>query len=74
LRSPVPASPFDAWADAFAADRVRLSPERAKFSEFLPAAEQCALERETGVALRLAKGAHAGAGAVRPRQPPIPSR
>jgi hypothetical protein len=30
--SPAPASPFDAWADAFAPDWVRLSPERATFS------------------------------------------
>jgi len=36
---------FDDWADRFAADWVRVSPERAQFAPLLPAAEQRQLER-----------------------------
>ena len=40
-----PAS-FNAWADTFAADWVRLSPERATFSQYFSGAEQAALMRQ----------------------------
>ncbi|MFO1341148.1 MAG: DUF885 domain-containing protein [Burkholderiaceae bacterium] len=37
---------FDAWAEAFAADWVRLSPERATYSQYFGGAEQAALDRQ----------------------------
>ncbi len=36
---------FNTWADAFAADWVRPSPERATYSQYFEGAEQAALER-----------------------------
>jgi uncharacterized protein (DUF885 family) len=41
----VPAD-FDTWADGFAADWVRLSAERATFTQFFSGAEQAAFERQ----------------------------
>jgi len=35
---------FDVWADAFAADWVRLSPERATFTQYFGGAEQTAID------------------------------
>ncbi|HEX5688309.1 MAG TPA: DUF885 domain-containing protein [Ideonella sp.] len=35
---------FDTWADGFAADWVRLSPERATFTQYFDGAEQAALD------------------------------
>ena len=37
---------FDAWAEAFAADWVRMTPERATFSQYFSGAEQAALDRQ----------------------------
>lgn len=37
---------FLAWSEAFAADWVRLSPQRASFTQYFSGAEQAALERE----------------------------
>ncbi|MFL6657548.1 MAG: DUF885 domain-containing protein [Massilia sp.] len=37
---------FDKWADSFAADWVRLSPERATNAQYFSGAEQAALDRE----------------------------
>lgn len=37
---------FDTWAAAFAADWVRLSPERATFTQYFSGAEQAALDRQ----------------------------
>lgn len=37
---------FDAWSESFAADWVRLSPERATMSQYFSGAEQAALERQ----------------------------
>lgn len=37
---------FNEWSEAFAADWVRLSPERATFSQYFSGAEQAALDRE----------------------------
>lgn len=40
------AAGFDAWSERFAADWVRLSPERATFTQYFASDEQAALERE----------------------------
>ena len=40
------AAAFDAWAEDFAADWVRLSPERATFTQYFGGAEQAQLERQ----------------------------
>ena len=37
---------FDAWAEAYAADWVRLSAERATYTQYFSGAEQAAFERE----------------------------
>ncbi len=42
--SPPPAQPFATWSESFAADWVRLSPERATFSQYFQGAEQEALD------------------------------
>ncbi len=39
-----PPQPFEAWSESFAADWVRLSPERATFSQYFRGAEQDALD------------------------------
>ncbi len=45
--TPALAAPsFDTWAEAFAADWMRLSPERATFSQYFGGAEQAALDRQ----------------------------
>jgi uncharacterized protein (DUF885 family) len=41
-----PPQAFDAWSEGFAADWVRLSPERATFSQFFRGAEQDALDSQ----------------------------
>ncbi len=41
-----PAAAFDQWSDAFAADWVRLSPERATSVQYFAGAEQAALDRQ----------------------------
>jgi uncharacterized protein (DUF885 family) len=43
---PAQAASFDTWAESFAADWVRLSPERATFSQYFSGPEQAALERQ----------------------------
>jgi uncharacterized protein (DUF885 family) len=45
-----PAAPvdFDAWSETFAADWVRLSPERATMTQYFSGAEQAALDRQLG--------------------------
>ena len=45
--TPVPGpQDFDAWAEAFAAEWVRLSPERATITQYFDGAEQVALDRQ----------------------------
>ena len=41
---PLPAAGFDAWGESFAADWVRLSPERATFTQYFRGPEQDALD------------------------------
>jgi uncharacterized protein (DUF885 family) len=41
-----PSAAFDKWADTFAADWVRLSPERATSTQYFGGAEQTALDRQ----------------------------
>jgi uncharacterized protein (DUF885 family) len=42
--TPLPANGFDAWGESYAADWVRLSPERATFTQYFQGAEQAALD------------------------------
>ncbi len=42
--APLPAENFDAWGERFAADWVRLSPERSTFTQYFQGAEQDALD------------------------------
>jgi uncharacterized protein (DUF885 family) len=42
----LPAAGFDAWAESYAADWMRLSAERVTFSQYFSGAEQAAFERQ----------------------------
>ncbi len=46
--SPPPPQAFASWSDGFAADWVRLSPERATFAQYFQGAEQDALDSQLG--------------------------